>query len=443
MYNREAQKQLLELILSSNSIFSRVRPILKPEYFENRLAKSVKYITDYADEYNSLPLPQQISIETGEVFQPIAGVDDVEKSILEQTEQFCKYRAIENVILNGTDLLANDQYGEIESRLKEAMTISLISDLGTSYFDTIKERTDRLKNKDDMVSTGWATMDRKLYGGFTKGSLNIFAGGSGSGKSLFLQNGCINWAMMGLNVIYITLELSEDLVGNRMDSMVSGMATKEIFKKSDELYYRFNKQVMANSPGSLHIKKMPEAGTTCNDIRAYLREYFIKYSIKPDILVIDYLDLLYPNNSMDITNSFHKDKQVAEQMRSIGGDFNIPVVTASQLNRQSVDVMDFDHSHIAGGVSKINTADNVFGIFTSHSMRESGKYQLQFLKTRSSGAVGQKIELAYDPNCMRITDLPDDDDAYSEDENAETITITAQDENKTKLNDMLAAIRNK
>ncbi|MCR3965364.1 hypothetical protein NUK45_20680, partial [Aeromonas veronii] len=95
---------------------------------------------------------------------------------------------------------------------------------------------------------------------------------------------------------------------------------------------------------------------------------------------------------------------VSEELRAIGSEWDIPIVSASQLNRQSIEAQEFDHSHIAGGISKINTADNVFGIFTSMHMRENGKYEIQFLKTRTSAATGQKLQLAYDFTCMRVSD---------------------------------------
>ena len=130
---------------------------------------------------------------------------------------------------------------------------------------------------------------------------------------------------------------------------------------------------------------------------------------------MDYLDLMHPNNAkIDVSSMFTKDKFVSEELRSIGSEWDFPVVSASQLNRQSVEAQEFDHSHIAGGISKINTADNVFAIFTSANMRERGAYQLQFLKTRSAGAVGQKIELGYDPESLRIVDGDDVDDGISE-----------------------------
>lgn len=407
-YDNTYQEALIGFLLSDATTFSRCRNILRDEYFDGTLRNSIKFILEYADTYNAMPKPEQVKASTHKEFSLVADAESHAPWLLDQVEQFCRYRAIENVILSGADMLAKGEHAEIERRIKDAMTISLITDLGSDYFRSSKERIERLKNRDNMMSTGWQVIDQKLYGGYTKGSLNIYAGGSGSGKSLFLQNQALNWAMAGLNVIYITLELSEDLVGNRIDSMVTGLPTKEIFRKSDEVSFKIENIRMKLKPGSLHIKKMPEAGTTCNDIRAYLKEYQIKTGIRPDAVLIDYLDLVYPNNSkIDVTNAFAKDKYVSEEMRSIGTEWDMPVVSASQLNRQSIEAQEFDHSHIAGGISKINTADNVFGIFTSATMREAGRYRLQFLKTRSSSAVGSTVELAYDPSCMRITD-PDD-----------------------------------
>lgn len=404
-YDFNFQQGLVSLLIASPDIFSRVRPIVKTEYFSDTMIPVVGYILEYSDSYKSIPTTHEIKMKTG-VELPILDITPInEQSILDETEKFCRHRAIENVIINGVELVEKNQYGEIDRQLKDAMTISLITDLGADYFNTVQERRERIKNNDGMVSTGWKDLDHHLFGGFTEGSLNVFAGGSGSGKSLFLQNISLNWALAGLNVVYISLELSEDLVGNRIDAMLTGMGTKEIFHNSENMFYLFNKQVNAHKPAKLHIKKMPEAGTTCNDIRAYLKEYQIKYGIKPDALVVDYLDLLYPNNSsIDATNAFAKDKYVSEELRSIAGEYGIPSVSASQLNRGAVQEMEFDHSHIAGGISKINTADNVFGIFTSKRMQEIGEYELQFLKTRSSDATGKKMKLGYNDTSMRMSD---------------------------------------
>jgi replicative DNA helicase len=151
------------------------------------------------------------------------------------------------------------------------------------------------------------------------------------------------------------------------------------------------------------------AQSTVNDIRAYLKELQVKTGKKVDFLCVDYLDLIMPVSAKVSPNDlFVKDKYVSEELRNLAKELNVLFVTASQLNRAAVEEIEFDHSHISGGISKINTADNVFGIFTSRAMRERGRYQIQLMKTRSSAGVGQKVDLEFDLETLRIRDLGED-----------------------------------
>ena len=215
-----------------------------------------------------------------------------------------------------------------------------------------------------------------------------------------MQNIAVNWAEQGLNGVYITLELSEELCSMRMDSMVAGIASKNIFKELDNVELKI--KTLGKSYGGLRIKYMP-AQSNVNDIRAYLKELQIQLGMKLDFIMVDYLDLLMPVSvKVNPSDVFVKDKYVAEEVRNLAKEFNILLVTASQLNRAAVEEIEFDHSHIAGGISKINTADNVFGIFTSRAMKERGQYQIQCMKTRSSNGVGQKVDLDFDMDTLRI-----------------------------------------
>jgi hypothetical protein len=152
-----------------------------------------------------------------------------------------------------------------------------------------------------------------------------------------------------------------------------------------------------------------------NDIRSYLKEVQIQTGIKVDFVMVDYLDLVMPVSiKVNPNDQFIKDKYVAEELRNLSQELGILLVTASQLNRSAVEEIEFDHSHIAGGISKINTADNVFGIFTSRAMKERGRYQIQCMKSRSSTGVGMKIDLEYNIETMRITDPgPEGQDSYN------------------------------
>jgi archaellum biogenesis ATPase FlaH len=229
-----------------------------------------------------------------------------------------------------------------------------------------------------------------------------------SGKSLFLQNLAVNFIMQGLNVIYISLELSEELCAMRIDSMISNVSTKEIFKRLDDVEIKVSQT--GKKSGSLHIKQLPQ-GTTTNDLRAYLKNYEIETSHPCDVLIVDYLDLLFPNNrKLDLSNLNIVGKFITEELRGLGVEKNINIQTASQLNRSAVNELEHDHSHIAGGISKIQTADNVMSIYSTPAMKERGQYQVQFLKTRSSSGVGSRITLGFNTETLRIYDIEEGDE---------------------------------
>jgi KaiC/GvpD/RAD55 family RecA-like ATPase len=293
--------------------------------------------------------------------------------------------------------------------------------MGTDYFADPRARLMALKSNNGQNSTGWPTLDQKLYGGFNRGELQIFAGGSGSGKSLIMQNLAVNWVQNGLNGVYVTLELSEGLCSMRLDSMMTDTSTREIFKDLDNVEMKV--KMISKKAGQLRVKYMP-AQSNVNDIRAYVKELQVQTGMRVDFMCVDYLDLIMPVTAkVSPSDLFVKDKYVSEELRNLAKELNVLFVTASQLNRSAVDEIEFDHSHIAGGISKINTADNVFGIFTSRSIRESGRYQIQLMKTRSSSGVGQKIELKYNGDTLRITD---DGESYQKEPSPSPSQIMSQ-----------------
>lgn len=561
-YNRDLQKLLIEFMISDPTIFMISRTIIHPEYWDREFRRSVEFVIDYVDNYKSLPTPAIVKAETSQNYETLKIDDKLSNWYYDTIENFCKHKAMEKLIMDGPELLEKGLYAEIEERSKQNVLISLQKELGTDYFEDPKTRLEALRDKSNMVSTGWKTIDKLLYGGFNRGELTFFAGGPGTGKSLFLQNLAVNWCLMGLNVLYVTLELSENLVSLRLDAMFTKETTKDVVKDIDNaalklLSIKKGKTETGIKPGRIQIKKFSEAGTTVNDIRAYIKEFEVQTGLKIDALCLDYLDLLYPNSSkVDINNTFSKDKYTSEELRGLAAELNILCVTASQLNRcltldtevmwidpstpiteyrktkkklseiqigdyilgnndfvevvniynqgtqkvykvtlengkeikctsnhrfltdkglisidegmdigvnlityksfkptyrslvlekhvtteysaiekieyhgledtidievlsesnlfyandilthnSSVSETDYDVSHIAGGISKINTADNVIAILTTDYLRQSGEYQIQFLKTRSSNGVGSRIYLSYDQKSLKIDD---------------------------------------
>ena len=396
-------------MLEDAQSYVRVQNIYNPENFDRNLRSAAKFIKDHCDNHKTMPDRAQIAAATATQLNSIPDLNQGHFDwFMEEFEQFTKQKELERAILKAADLLEKGNFDPVEKLIKDAVQISLTKDMGTDYFADPRARLMALKSNNGQNSTGWPALDKLLYGGFNRGELQIFAGGSGSGKSLFMQNLAVNWVTAGLSGVYITLELAEGLCSYRIDSMMTNTAAKDIFRDIDTVEMKV--KMLAKKAGKLQVKYMP-AQSTVNDIRAYLKELQVQTGLKADFLCVDYLDLLMPVSAKVSPNDlFVKDKYVSEELRNLARELNILFVTASQLNRGAVEEIEYDHSHISGGISKINTADNVFGIFTSRGMREKGRYQLQLMKTRSSSGVGQKVELEFDVESLRIRDLAEDTD---------------------------------
>ena len=454
-YTVDLQKLFLEMMLHDAQNFVRVQNIYNVDNFDRSLHDTAVFVKQHSDDHGALPTHEQIRAVTGVELKPVPEITESHNDwFLAEFEGFTKRQELERAILKSADLLEKGEYEPVEKIIKDAVQISLTKDMGTNYFEDPRARLMALKDNNGQISTGWPAMDRKLFGGMNKGELNIFAGGSGSGKSLFMQNLAVNWVTQGLNGVYLSLELSEGLSAMRIDSMLTNVSTKEVFKDLDTVEMKV--KMVGKKAGNLQIKYMP-AQSNVNDIRAYLKELQIKNGWRVDFLLIDYLDLLMPVSAkVSPSDLFVKDKYVSEELRNLAKELNCVFVTASQLNRGAVDEIEFDHSHISGGLSKINTADNVFGIFTSRAMRERGRYQIQLMKTRSSSGVGQKIDLGFNLESLRITDLGEDEDAPQQttgsnimnriksngvveaSDNVATPTASVQ---SSKLKDMLAGLK--
>jgi len=409
-YSEDLQKLFLEIMVDHPESYVRVQNIFDPLNFNRSLRDAANFMKEHTEKYKKLPTVEQINATASTTLAATKGLtEENHEWFLNEFEGFSQSKALERAILKAADYLEKGNRAPIEKLIKDAVQIGLVKDIGTDYFADPRSRLQAIWEGNGQFSTGWPALDKALYGGMNRGELNIFAGGSGSGKSLFMQNISVNWITAGLNGIYLTLELSEGLCSMRIDSMIANCSTRDLRKNLDDVELKV--RMAAKKSGAFQIKYMP-AQSNVNDIRAYIREFQIQTGKKVDFLMVDYLDLLMPVSAKVSPNDlFVKDKYVSEELRNLARELNILFITASQLNRSAVDEVEFDHSHISGGISKINTADNVFGIFTSRAMRERGKYQLQLLKTRSSSGIGTKVDLDFDVNSLRIVDAGEESDS--------------------------------
>jgi len=252
-YGYDIQKLYLEMMMADAATFVRCQSIFDHTLFDRKLQNPAEFINNYVTEHNAIPTFDMVNAATHvDLKDPGMIKDEHLDWLLAEFETFTKHKGLERAILESADMLEKGDYGPVEDLIKKAVQIGLQKDMGTDYWADPKARLMGLKDKNGQVKTGWETVDKRLFGGFNRGELNIFAGGSGAGKSLFLANLGVNFALAGLNVIYLTLELSEPLVSMRIDSMTTGISTKEIFKDIDNLDMKV--RMIGKKAGAYQVK---------------------------------------------------------------------------------------------------------------------------------------------------------------------------------------------
>ena len=401
----EIQKQqlLLECLVSSPDLFALCTSIVKTNYFDPTLRHAVHFSQEYFNKYKEVPTKAQIRAETGLVIDTHELTKGEAKYVADEIEQFCRNKAIETAILAAPKLLEKQDFGKIESSLKEAISVGLTRDLGIDYFNDPTARLKALLDNTIVIPTGWHDVDEILGGGVSRQELLMFMANSGVGKSVAMLNLALNLMKQKLNGIYITLELAERVVSKRLDSMLTSIAQGEILKNIDLVSSRVVNA--AADYGKLFIKRMPESTTNANHIRSYIKEFQQTHGFLPDFIVVDYLDLMTTNHKIALDNLFIKDKYVAEEVRALGFEFDCLMISASQMGRSALEAENINQGHIQGGISKVNTADNLIAIIQSEQMRAAGEYMFEFAKTRNSNGVGQQVLLGWDPVSLRITNL--------------------------------------
>mgnify|MGYP001822436168 CR=1 FL=1 len=401
--DEKKQKLLIEYLLSSPDTFALCQNIVDPEYFDPEFRESVRFMKQYYEDYSTTPSNNQVLAETNNEFVHRDVAPDEIEYCSHEVEKFCKRKGIEKAILASPQLIEDGDYGTVEQIIKDAVTISLNKNLGLNYFETVDERLEMMMNQSPTISTGWKEVDALLFGGLSRKELLLVSANSGGGKSITLANLGFNYVAQGYNVLYISLELSPEIVAQRYDTMYTGIGRQVWRDEISTLTTRLKMEGEKEGIGRLDITQMP-TGTTANDIRAYLKEFYLHNNFMPDMLILDYLDEMAPNEFVSADNVFEKDRRCTTQLRQIGVDEDMIVATASQLNRSAVGATHHDHSQIAGGISKINVSDVYWSIIMTEAQKAAGEMIFHFQKTRNSDGVGKTLYMKWDGKYLRILD---------------------------------------
>ncbi len=388
------QIKILSALMSDKVFFKTVYDIIKPSYFDSESNEWIlTKMLSYFDTYQKLPTLDVFRVELDKVDRDILKISVVDnlKQILrllesedldyvkKETIEFCKNQEVKNAILESVNLLQEGKIEQIKTKIDSAMKAGQDTNVGHNYKEDIVDRYESTVR--NVVSTGWDVVDELVDGGFGKGELVIFAAPPGIGKSWALINVGMSAAKAGKTVVHYTLELNEGYVGQRYDAVLTGIAVQNLKYNIKEVEAQVKKL-----KGEIIVKYWPTKTASINSIKASLDKLKLQ-GIDADIIIIDYADLIKGNSRRERHEEL---EEIMESLRGLGGEYECPIYTASQINRSGADDDIIVGTKIAGSFSKLMTADFVVSLSRKIEDKLAGTGRWHVIKNRF-GPDGMKL----------------------------------------------------
>lgn len=419
------EKLLIKFIFNNVDVREKIIPFLDSEIFDGFETKDlVKVIIKFIDEYSKFPTVPELKFkisnkETYDCLLECLEIDISEYNetfILEQIEEFFKRKMISNELVNANIKVRQDSVdslNDVPDRIREKLSFSFDVDVGLDVFsDKGKESFfEHLHSKDKTFSTGISYIDRVIDGGYHEKTLNLFLGSPGSGKTKNLCSQAVNFLLQNNKVLYLTLEMSENKINERMMANLLDVEIGNLKKLSKDDYSRKFDKICKILKNKLIIKEFPAKSLNANRIRNLLKELKTKKNFVPDIIIVDYLGLMIPNNLKLTANSYETLKIVSEELRGIAQEFGPPILSAIQTNRDGIGASVIDLTDVADSIGITATADLIIGITQSDEHKEAGKYCLLILKNRY-GINGLNFNVCEDVLKMRVFADPDEEEKF-------------------------------
>ena len=366
-YGTSFQSKIISSLLTDVKFVKQIIDILEVSYFDTDSNKFlVKSIKDYFVKYKSQPTMESIKVMVDDVENDvlkIAIVDSLRGAwqhredpdlefVKEKTLEFCKNQIMKNAIMQSVELLETQQYDDIKGIIDTAMTAGMERDIGHEYITGFEERM--TKQARDTQPTAWDSVNDLMDGGLGGGELGVIVAPAGIGKSWTLQAIGTHAMKKGLSVIHYTLELNAAYVGLRYDCIISGQPTGNL-----QYYMEDVQKAIDKLKGNLIIKYWPTRTASVNTVTAHLQQCELQ-GIKPDLVIVDYADIM--KSTQHFTEKRHQIGHVYEELRGVAGEFNIPIWTASQANRSSLEEDVIGADKVSEDYSKVMTADFVMSM---------------------------------------------------------------------------------
>ncbi len=404
----------------------KVITFLDDSYFQDKTQKTIfEVIRKYVDEYSSTPSLEALKIELSSVGHlnensyrdAIEYVSKIEFDpdtktdwLIDQTEKFCQDKALYNAIMEAVmsyDGKNGVERGSIPKKLQDALAVSFNKSVGHDYFDDAEERYEFYHKKEEKIPFDIELLNKITKGGISKKTLTIIMAGTGVGKSLAMCHFAASNLVHGKNVLYLTLEMARERISERIDFNLMNVTAEEIEVMSKAAYLKKIKDIRAKTIGRLVVEEYPPTSASVNDFRHLLDELKIKKNFVPDIIYIDYLNLAASSRIKmgSNVNSYNYVKAVAEEFRGLAVEFAVPVVSATQVNREGMKSSDFDLTNTSESIGLPYTADLMFALISDEELEAMNQLIVKQLKNRyNSVSEPKRFVIGIDRKYMRFYD---------------------------------------
>ena len=424
------EQAILKNLVYNEEYLRKVLPFLKPEYFSDRTEKTIfNEITSFTETYNTTPAIEAISIAVKE--RNTLTDDEVEKCqtyikeiesnketsteiqwLVDKTEKFCQEKAIYNAVLGSISILdgkdKKNEKGSIPKILSDALAVSFDTTVGHDYLENSDERYEFYHRKEERIPFDLEYFNKITKGGLPAKTLNIALAGTGVGKSLFMCHVAAGAMVQGKNVLYITLEMAEEKIAERIDANLLNVTLDDLIELPKDMYDKKVARVREKTTGKLIIKEYPTASASTTHFRTLLNELNLKRSFVPDIIFVDYLNICCSSRikAGANINSYTYVKSIAEELRGLAVEHNVPIVSATQTTRSGFTSSDPGLEDTSESFGLPATADLMFALISSEELEELGQIMVKQLKNRYNDPTYYKrFTVGIDRSKMKLFDI--------------------------------------
>ena len=422
------EQTILRNLLTDENYMRKVLPFIKPDYFEGVYRILFKEAGKYVGKYNKLPTAESFKIEldqtdklTGEQYtmavdilpQLFTGEQIDNQWLLDTTEKWCQDRAIYNAIMESISIIDGKHEtmtkGALPDLLSQALGVAFDTNVGHDYVENYEERFDFYHTEEDRIPFDLDYLNRITKGGVPRKTLNIALAGTGVGKSLFMCHVAAGALVEGRNVLYITMEMAEERIAERIDANLLNTPIDQLSNMSREMFKNKVEDIARKTTGKLIVKEYPTGSAHAGHFRALLNELKLKRQFEPDIIFIDYLNICASSRMKAMggsINSYTYIKAIAEELRGLAVEFNVPIFSATQTTRSGFGNSDVGLEDTSESFGLPATADLMFALIATEELEQLGQMMVKQLKNRYNDPTQHKrFVIGVDRSKMRLYDV--------------------------------------